>query len=212
MGKRLEELYIYSHAQVELLYNEKADLMAARDEQEEDFNIRVSAALQASKNADIEAIKSKYELKAAKISEKIRKAEARLERETEQAGKAKFNTMVDVGSTLLDSFLGGKKLSKTTANKAARTARSASRANQQSGDVKRAEADLEELQLEAEQLKADWEQELADLETLYEKYQTNTTVSISPLKGDINIKLLAVLYLPYKYEASENGGEFKALY
>src|SRR5699024_10753800 len=125
---------IYIDARLELFSHEASDLVSRPDESESEFSLRIEQSVREARDKAVEELKTKYEKKLQAAEEKIRKAEARLQREEDQAKQSKLSSWIDIGSTVLDSFLGRKKFGKTTMNKAARSARSVGRANQQAGD------------------------------------------------------------------------------
>ena len=207
--KDLKEI-IFRDETLTLMKNEASALISNLGESTRDFQARVQLALREKRDEAVAELKTKYQKESDKLEEKIRKAEARIAREAEQAKQAKFNTFINVGSTILDSFLGKKKFGKSTMNKAASSARAAGRAKQQSVDVSRAEEDLAVLQ---ESLKAIEENLQADIDALTERFDTVqgeiTNIQISPSKSNINVKVMSLLWLPFE---KANDGSLTPLY
>lgn len=196
--------YIYNNETMTLYTNPETGLISDFEESLQDFRPRVNQALREKRDEAIAEVKEDYQKKVNKLEEKIRKAQNKIEKESGQTSRAKFDTLVHLGTGLLDAFLGRNKLSKTSLNKASRSIRAAGRAKQQSGDVVRAEEDLEVLEAELEQLEVDLK---TDLENLADKFNNADDIEehiVTPYKKDINIKLLAVLWLPYTMDGEGN--------
>lgn len=200
--KDLKDL-IYRDARLELFSYDASGLVSRPGESESEFTLRIEQSVRETRDKAVEDLKAKYEKKMQAAEEKIRKAEARLQREEDQAKQSKLSSWIDIGSTVLDSFLGRKKFGKTTMNKAARSARSVGRANQQAGDVHRAEADLETYQAELDKLEQELSAELESLSNKFKEAANNISkFKIAPTKGNINVKVLAVIMLPYAETAN----------
>ena len=106
--------------------------------------------------------------------------------------------MISFGSTLLDAFLGHKKLSKTTIGKAATAAKGVGRAYQQGQDVNRAEENIETLQKALDELNAAFISETRALEAKYDpQTEIFETMEIKPFKKNIDVQLVALVWAPH---------------
>ena len=81
---------------------------------------------------------SKYAAKQAQLAEQLRRAEASVAREQQQASQAKLQTAVSMGATLLGALLGRKAISVGTLGRATTAARGVGRSMKESEDIKRA--------------------------------------------------------------------------
>ncbi len=202
--------YLYKEQELVLMENTVNGMVSNIDEERQEFILRVEQALRETRDQDIADLKDDYKNKIARAQEKVRKAEARVEREAGQAKQAKMNTFIDLGSTILDSFLGRKKFGKSTVSKAARSARSAGRATQQGTDVERAQADLDTYQEDLNRLEAELERDLNALSDSYATAGKNISdFTVTPLKKNINVRAFALLWLPFEEGAD---GSLSALY
>ncbi len=168
------------------------------DEPERDFRIRLTQAAREQRDAAIDKLRAKYEAEREKLTERQRKAEQAKAREADQARTAQFQTAISFGSTLLDAFLGRKKVSKTTISKATTAARGVGRAYQQGQDVNRADENIETIKKELDDLNAAFIAETRALETKYDpQTEIFETVTIKPLKKNIDVRLVALVWAPH---------------
>lgn len=171
-------------------------------EEEREFRIRLQQISRESRDAAAEKLRQKYAPKIAALNERVRRAEAAREREAEQSKRAKFDTLISLGSTLLGAFMGRKAVSAGTVGKAATTMRSAGRAMNQSGDVTRAQETVEAVQQQLADLEAQFQAEVnavagsADSTT-----ETLETVELRPTRTNVNVRLVALVWLPFGRDA-----------
>ena len=130
--------WIQNNRKLALLRSPSLSQFSKPGEEERDFRIRLQQAAREARDAAAEKLRAKYAPKIAALQERLRRAEAAKEREADQAKRAKMDTVISLGSTLLGAFLGRKAVSLGTVGKAATTMRSAGRAMDQAGDVGRA--------------------------------------------------------------------------
>ena len=80
--------------------------------------------------------------KLVRLEERVRKAEARLGRESSQYDASKMESAISFGSTLLGALFGRKLGSRTNVGRASSAARSMGRASREREDVARARSEL----------------------------------------------------------------------
>ncbi len=167
-------------------------------EDERAFRIRLQQAAREARDAAAESLRQKYAPKTAQLQERLRRAQAAAQREAEQAKRAKFDTVISIGSTLLGAFLGRRVVSASTVGKMATTARSAGRAMEQSADVSRAEDTVEALQQQLRDLEAQFQAE-ANAATTGADPATEPleTVEVRATRTNINVRLVALVWLPF---------------
>ncbi|MEX0789593.1 MAG: hypothetical protein WD178_02340 [Actinomycetota bacterium] len=130
--------WVYGSQSMEMLLSPSLKEFSAPDETEADFRIRLQQGGREIRDAGAEELRKKYAVKTATLEERLRKAMAATERESEQAKQAKLQTAISIGGTVLGAFL-GRKSGRVALGRATTAARGVGRAVQQSGDVKRAE-------------------------------------------------------------------------
>jgi hypothetical protein len=147
-------------------------------------------------------LRAKYAPKIAALQERLRRAESAKEREADQAKRAKLDTVISLGSTLLGAFLGRKAVSVGTLGKAATTMRSAGRAMGQAGDVDRAQETVAAVQQQLQELESQFQGEVdaatSAADPANEKLET---LDLRPTRTNINIRLVALVWLPFSRDA-----------
>jgi hypothetical protein len=118
--------WIQNSRKMALLRSPSLNQFSKPNEDERDFRIRLQQATREVRDGAAEKLRAKYAPKIATLQERLRRAEAAKEREADQSKRAKMDTMISFGSTLLGAFLGRKAVSISTMGKAATTIRSAS--------------------------------------------------------------------------------------
>lgn len=188
---------IYQKGGLSLLKLPGTDLSQALDESEEAFQARAQIFLREKRDQSRQTLQEKYRKKKEALEAKISQQENRIDREQIQAEKAKQDTMVNLGATLLDSLMGRKRLKTTTITKASSTARSFSRQKEQSQDVERAQGVLKEYQDALTSLQADMEAEFLALQEKYDPlFQQAISVQLRPKKMNIQVQAFAFLWVP----------------
>ena len=143
-------------------------------------------------------LEKRYEPKLARIQERIRKVEARVEREKEQYGQRRMETAVSIGSTVLGAIL-GRRGKATTVGRAATSARTMGRAAREKGDIKRAKEDLAAQHERLQDLDAEFREALAEVQTLADPSTLEVKeVPVRPRKTDISVDQLMLVWTPWK--------------
>ena len=136
--------YLYREHALTLYRCKKLKMVSRAGESEGEFRARVVHALHQKRDAGLAKLKSRYAPKLKRLEERVRKAGARVARESDQYSAQKTQTVIAIGETLLGALFGRKLGSRTNVGRASRTARSATRASREREDVARAEKMLRE--------------------------------------------------------------------
>jgi hypothetical protein len=172
------------------------------DEEERDFRIRLQQVAREQRDAAAEKLRLKYAPKIAALTERLRRAEAAQQREAEQAKRAKLDTVISLGSTLLGAFLGKKAMSVGTVGKAATTMRGVGRALDQSADVTRAGETVEAVQRQLNELNAQFSAETDALASALDPAtQPLESIELRASKTNIQVRLVALVWLPFTRDA-----------
>ena len=99
-----------------------------------------------------EELRAKYAPKRNKLQEEVRKARERLDREQAQASQAKWDAAGKVFTSVLDAFLGKKKVSKTSVGKASSAAKAAGKALERGSNLDTAQGELDRAAREIHEL------------------------------------------------------------
>ncbi|NWG08456.1 MAG: DUF87 domain-containing protein [Chloroflexi bacterium] len=196
--------WLYGSQSINLFQSPSLKLVSQPGEDERDFRIRAGQVAREKRDELVEALRKKYAPKMATLQERLRKAQAAVEKQKEQAQQAKLQTALSFGSTLLGAFTGRKSLSGTI-NKATTAARKAGRAMEEGGDVSRANETVEAIQQQLADLDA---QLKSETDALAEKVDPLTesleTISVKPKKTDITVQLVSLAWAPYWQDEQGN--------
>ncbi|MBT5019501.1 MAG: ATP-binding protein [Planctomicrobium sp.] len=174
------------------------------DDREGDFLAEIRQAARERRDLEVTKLRKKYESKFETLSDRTRKAEARVAKEREQANSATVSAAVSIGTSILGALFGRKKLSSANVSRAGSSMRSASRAADQRSDIQRAEAEVEELQQDVKDLEAELEEALKEITESYSDDRVQIEpYEIKPRKSDIEIDSLLLVWLPYQID--DNG-------
>ena len=190
--------WLYGSQRLDLLQSPSLKATSNPGEDERDFRIRLQQIAREQRDEVIEDLRKKYASKLATLQERKRKAEQTVEKQAEQAKKAKVDTALSVGATLLGAFTGRKVLSQGNISKARSAMRGFSKSADESQDVKRAVETVEAIDQQIAELNAQFEGDTAELESKIDPLtETLETISIKPRKTDIQVQLTTLTWLPY---------------
>ncbi|GAB4465321.1 MAG: ATP-binding protein [Anaerolineales bacterium] len=190
--------WLYGSQEVTLLQSPSLKMVSQPGEEERDFRIRLGQAARETRDEMTDALRKKYAPKIAALQERLRKAQAAVEKQEEQARQAKMQTALSIGATLLGAFTGRKALSSSNISRATSAVRKAGKIMEESGDVTRAGETVESLQKQIASLEAEFEAETAALaEKIDPLTEPLETISIKPKKTDILVQLVTLAWAPY---------------
>ncbi|MCW5982086.1 MAG: DUF87 domain-containing protein [Bryobacteraceae bacterium] len=167
-------------------------------ESERDFRIRLELASREERDRAVEALRQKYAPKFRVLEEKIRRAEAAVQREQLQARQSKLESTVSIGATLLGALLGRRVISSSTVSRAGGAVRSMGKAQREAADVERAGDTLEACRRQLADLQSEFASETALIESRVDpRTQPLEAMEVRARKTDISIKLLSLAWKPY---------------
>lgn len=190
--------WLYGTQKLELFKSPSLKEISKIGESERDFRIRMQQKAREKRDDEAEDLRKKYAKKIATLQERLRKANAKIEKQAEQAKKAKMDTALSIGATLLGAFTGRKILSQTNINKVKSAMRSSGKALDEGKDVERAQETAKAIEEQIAALQAEFEAELAEI---HEKIDPMTEeleiILIKPKKSDITVQLFSLVWTPY---------------
>ena len=188
--------HLYRKRRLVLHRSPLLDLASEPGEEERDFRIRLAPLLRAERDRRLAEIQEKHGTQLERLDERIRKAEAKVEREEDQAGDRKRDFWISAAATLGSALL-GRKIGRGSLGRATTTARGYSRARKESQDVELAEAEVARLRRERDELAAELER---DLEALRGELDTAggelDTVEIDPRRTDVKVDWVGLAWVP----------------
>jgi hypothetical protein len=186
------EAWLAHTQRLDLLFSPGLEQFSRPGERESDFRIRMQLAARERSDENLERLKKKYAPKYSTLDERIRKAQAVIEKEEEQARRQKYQAAASIGSSILGAMVGRK--SSSTATK---TVREFGRSSKEKKDVEYAEDNLDALEKQRKALEEEFQQEVRNLrertDPLTEKLEI---VPIKPTKTNISTKLMALVWSP----------------
>ncbi len=171
------------------------DLESRGRETERDFRARLALRVRETRDARTDALRAGYARKLDALQAEIQRAGDLVAREEAQAGAARMQTMLSVGSTILGAFLGRKSLSAATIGRATTAARGVGRAVKESGDVGPAKERLAASEAKRADLEAALAGEIAALTRDLDSPVIDT-VRVAPARGGVRVRLTALAWVP----------------
>jgi hypothetical protein len=131
----------------------------------------------------------------SEMDEKIRKAEAAVNREQARATSAKLSTAISFGAALLGAFTGKNVLSQQNIGRAGSALRGAQRVSKESGDVALASENLEALKARRQELVDELNAEVAG-SSGGSSDEALESIALKPKKTAIDVQLVALAWVP----------------
>ncbi len=197
-GKAYTE-WLYRTRRLELFRSPASGVVSRPGETERDFRIRLQTAAREKRDAVVEKVRQNYAPRIARLEERIRTAEAAVEREKAQSTQQSLQTAVSIGATILGAFLGRKTISASSIGRATTAVRGAGRVMKEREDVGRAAGNVLELAAQRDELQRTMDDEIARVQAavdpLTEKLES---IAITPKKKDVAVSMTALAWVPYR--------------
>jgi hypothetical protein len=166
-------------------------------ESEREFRIRLRELAHERRDEAVTKLRGKYASKVATLDDRIRRAQARVESEKQQADAQKMSTILAGAASVAGMLFGRRKLTATNVGRVGTAVRSLGRSQKEAGDIARAEESVSAL---AEQ-KAALEQEIAaataELAARYDvANETLEEIAIAPKKSGVEVRRVALAWVP----------------
>jgi hypothetical protein len=172
-------------------------------ESEAEFRIRLRQAAHEQRDLELEKLRKKYAPKLATLQDRLRRAQAAVDREKSQASQQTLQTALNFGTTLLGALFGRKMASTSNVTRAATSMRSASKIAKERADVghaqESAEAVLQQQAAVEEELAAETERLR---ETLDDANLEVQEMPVPPRKSDMVIDKVALVWVPWIIDAN----------
>jgi hypothetical protein len=182
---------------LELLRGTQAGLVSHADESERDFRIRLQTTLREERDAELTKVRDRYAAKLATIDDRIRRAQAAVQREERQASESKLQAGVSMAATIFGAMLGRKAVSASTLGRATTAARGVTRIGRESQDVERAQAEVKAQQAKRDELTQKMQDELQALTDRWAlRDEPLDRVVVKPKRGGTSVQLVALVWQP----------------
>ena len=195
--------HLYRSRPLRLWRCRKPALVSQPGETEGDFKARLRDAVREARDLAIEKLRGRYAPKLARLQDRIRSAERRVEVEQEQYSQKKTQTAISIGATVVGALFGRKLGSIGNLGRATTAMRGAGRAARERGDITRAK---EKAALQRRQL-TDLEQQFEDdIGTLQASVDVEALevkeLKVACRKTDLEIQPLTLVWAPFRVDAS----------
>jgi hypothetical protein len=181
---------------IQLLRHVETGLTSRVGETEGAFKVRVQDGLRALRDKAVDGVRQKYAARQAALAEKLRRAQAAKDRESEQSTQQKLQAAVSIGATLVGALLGRKAISASTLGRATTAARGMSRTMKESADVERANESVDAVQKQIQDLDEQARQETQTIAADYDRPPTLEQVTLLPKRGQVSVQLVALGWDP----------------
>lgn len=182
---------------LELLHHPGTGLTARPDESERDFRIRLQQALREARDAAKAELERKYGPRLASLQAHVRRAEAAVQREGEQASQQKLQSALSVGAAVVGALLGRRVASASTLGRATTAARGIARTRKEEQDVRRAESALAAARQQLAALEAEVATAVAGIDAGEEASTAPLArVTIAARKTQVAVERLALVWVP----------------
>jgi hypothetical protein len=191
---------------LELLRSDRARLTSHSDESEGDFRVRVQAALREARDAAVEKTRRKFASKLAAAEDRLRRAEAAVQREEQQASESKMQAGVSLAATIAGALLGRRAVSVSTLGRATTAARGMGRIGREAQDVDRAKGNVTALREARDLLATDIERELQHVAASFDAAgEEFSRVLLKPKRGAVSVQVVALVWIPHPAHSTSRG-------
>ncbi|MCA9116979.1 MAG: ATP-binding protein, partial [Planctomycetaceae bacterium] len=190
--------HLYRSRRLSLLKCHTLKLTAESGEEERDFRARIAQSAREYRDLQLEKLRKSYTPKLARLEERIRKAEQRVEKESSQVRNQMMQAAISFGTSILGAMFGRKLASSANVGRAASSMRAAGRASREREDVRQAEENVEAVQAEYQKLEQEFKQATTALQESTQPGTLElTSVEVRPRKSDITIEAVCLAWAPW---------------
>jgi hypothetical protein len=182
---------------VELLRSARTKMVSRPDESEREFRVRLETTLREFRDAELNKVRERHGSKLATLEDRVRRAEAAVQREEQQASESKVQAGVSMAATIFGAILGRKAVSATTLGRATTAARGVGRLGREAKDVERAAAELRSQQHKHAELTHTLDEELEAIGARWDARQEPLErVLVKPRRGGTSVQLMGLVWIP----------------
>ncbi|MGA8262502.1 MAG: hypothetical protein WB783_20010, partial [Arenicellales bacterium] len=170
------------------------DLISEPDETEGSFRARLQIKAREKRDADVKALRDKFDKKIQAVEQRVQRAQERVGQEQSQVVQSRIDTALSVGTAILGAFMGRKRSSLSRAGTAMRQV---GRMRKESGDAVLAETALHNAQAELQAVNQELETELAKIPPVPDAQgEELEQIAVRPAKADISLQFFGIAWDP----------------
>jgi hypothetical protein len=183
--------HLYRRRRLEVLTAPALGVVARPGEGERELRGRLAQQAHEAADRAKDELRERHGVRVDRLSERLRKAEQRVERERDQAQRARFDTLATVGAGALGALFGRRMGGLRT------TLRGVGRSVDQHRDVGRAEEDVAEIRRQLVELEVELR---GELEAVTEQHDPRSIplepIQIAPRRQDVVVDRVVLAWLP----------------
>ncbi len=165
-------------------------------ESEGDFRARLVHSAHELRDEKVAELQKKYQKKIEALEDRIEAAMDEVAEQKSQANRAKMDTAIRVGGTILGAIMG-----RSISRRSSSAMSGASRAWKEGRDVARAEEKVIDLQGDLDILEQEAERELQELKDAMDPMKEELAeVVLTPYKKNCSAKSVGIVWMPYRVE------------
>lgn len=193
--KKSLNTWLYQNSTYKIIEIPELKLQANPGETEAEFRIRASMIFREKRDEAIKKLQDNYAAKIAKVSEKIKQAQAKLSNQQTKSGLQKAETILSFGATILGALL-GRGVTKGTISSAGTSMRRAGKITQENQATQNAEEEYKNYQLQLNDLQEQLRKEIEQVPPLKDPRAIDIeSVPVRPRKSDISIEKVALAWV-----------------
>ena len=165
-------------------------------EREGDFRARLVHEAHELRDKKVADMRSKYQKKIATLEGQIERAMDHVAEQKSQSSRAKMDTAIRVGSTILSAVMG-----RSVSSRSRSAMSGASNAWKESRDVSRAEEKVDDLKEKLQEIEAECEREIEELKQAMDPMkEALEEIHLTPYKKNCSAKVVGVVWMPYRVD------------
>lgn len=184
---------LYQNQSYTLFQTSNPKMKSLVGESEADFRIRVAQELLKNRDEMVKKLREKYAGKIASLSDSVQRAEEKIVRKQEQAGRTKLSTIIDFGSAVVGALF-GRGITKGTISQTGTSIRRATQIGKDSTNIAQAEQDLQNYQQQLQDMQAQLNSEITALTAKGADDIKLESTEIRPRKSDITVERIALVW------------------
>jgi hypothetical protein len=190
--------YLYQNRVMKLWKSPDLKETSLPEESEGDFRARLMHLAREKRDLGMEKLRQRYAPKLARLQDRLRRAEMRVEREKSQYGQQKMQTAISMGATLLGAVFGRKVTSTGNVGRATTTFRGVGRAAREKEDIGRAMQEVKIVQEKLYQMEEEFQEEMDKTKDAYSPEDLELEeIVVRPRKSDIFVSPISLVWSPW---------------
>jgi hypothetical protein len=197
--QKLEDDFVdqlYRSESFSLSSNPTLKLFARPGESERDFSVRCQETAREQRDAAVDQLREKYQVKLKRLEDKLVDLQQRLAKENDEVKGRVLETVVSAGATVAGflGIFGRRKTSLGGLSTVVSKGRLTGSANADAGDAK---SDIIRVKADVDDLKSQMEQDAGQLTKQWDAAATGVqSVKINPKRTDIDVQMVVLAWAP----------------